>query len=92
MHVRERGVARRSAGCRCGRRESERATLAVAAYRPALAGMHHATTELADPRERCLEVCHLEVGERRGVAGTTAASVDAECRPGGWALPAAAGS
>jgi hypothetical protein len=52
--------------------------------------MHDAATELADPCERCFEVCHLEVGERHGVAGTTAAGVDAECRSGGWALPATA--
>ncbi len=75
---------------RRGRRESEGATLAVAAHRPALAGMDDAATELADPRECCFEVCHLEVGERHGVAGTSAAGVDAECRSGGWALPAAA--
>ena len=75
---------------RRGRRESEGTTLAVAAHRPALAGMHDAATELVDPRERCFEVCYLEVGERHGVAGTTAAAVDAECRSGGLALPATA--
>jgi len=50
--------------------------------------MHDAATVLADSRERCLEVCHLEIGERHGVAGTTAAGVDAECRSRSWALPA----
>jgi len=52
--------------------------------------MHDAATELADPRERCFEVCHLEVRERHGVAGTTATGMNAKCRPGGWALPATA--
>jgi hypothetical protein len=83
------GATRRSAGLQRGRRESEWAALAVAAHGPALAGMHDAATELANAREGCGEVRHLEVGERHGVAGTTAAGVHAERRPGGWALPAA---
>jgi hypothetical protein len=58
--------------------QSERASFRVLADRPCLPRMDHDPTQRLDPLKRLGDVAHGEVGQREGIAGATAAGMDAD--------------
>src|SRR3954452_16853205 len=77
-----------SGGCIVAGRQPERASFGVLADGKAVAGVDHLAAELPHLVERSRQVIDLEIGEREGVARTSAPGVDADRGSAAARLPA----
>ncbi len=60
--------------------QPERTSLCVLADRPSLPWVDHASPKRLDPLERLGEIAYREVGQRKRIARTTSAKMDANRR------------